>query len=135
VKERTQEILAIVHDDMPVEKSQSIEDNQIIEAVEAKAVSNVMVISQHKSAINKWRNILGDCADLLTKQLEKGEMLVNVHDKPVEIDIPADYVTKALASGTQALTRLVQLERQAHGLDVDQGGQEAVRFNIYDADA
>ena len=49
-----------------------------------------------------------------------------------EIDVPLDYVGKCLGFGTQALERVVKLERQNYGLDLKEGDDKAPEAELTD---
>ena len=57
--------------------------------------------------------------DRLTEQLKSKTMKVEVRGEVMEVDVNLDYAGKSLGHATQALERVVKMERQSYGLDAD----------------
>lgn len=94
--------------------------------VEEAATLNAAVAAGHRKQLTAWRAILDKYTDRLTEQLERGSMSVQLKSGDVgEVDVPLDYVGKSLNAGTQALDRVVRMERESYGLDADEGEQTA----------
>lgn len=133
VKERTSEIMAVVSESTSIDQAQDLDEKAAHIAVEAKAVSNVVVVQNHKKAISRFRDLTEQYAQILTDQMAKGTITVDSNGNAVELDIPADYVGKCLVAGTKALQTVIQLERQAHGLDNEKPTDEGTAvINIFD---
>lgn len=86
--------------------------------VEEAASLNAAVVKGHRKQLSAWREILDKYTTRLTAQLEadKLEVIDKSGDKQ-EIDVPLDYIGKSLNAGTQALDRVVRMERDSYGLD------------------
>ena len=88
------------------------------ELVEEAASLNAAVVHGHRKRLETWREILDKYAGLLSEQLDRGSIQVQTRSGDVtEIDLPLDYIGKSLQPGTQALERVIKLERQAYGMD------------------
>lgn len=83
------------------------------EIVEAAAEENARIINTHKGYVSKWQERTDKFASLIDDAMTKPEK--QDPDNPWECDIRA--IGNAINSGTQALQRLIQLERQANNLD------------------
>lgn len=111
VRERTQQKITRVS--LPPEAQAVLDD----EVVEQAANENASVVKGHRKGLERWRKILERYADLLEGQVEKGTITINDGGDIKEIDVPLEYVGKCMGHGTQALERVVKLERQNYGLD------------------
>nr|BDD48030.1 hypothetical protein 3 [Halomonadaceae bacterium] len=99
-------------------------DDQAI--VEEAATLNAAVVKGHRTQLQRWRGITERYAALLESQVVKGTMEVQLKNGDVaEVDVPLDYIGKSLGAGTQALERIVRLERQSYGLDAEEGGESS----------
>jgi len=88
------------------------------ELVEEAASLNAAIVQGHRKHLERWRTLTDKYAALLEAQLERGALSVQLKNGDVaEVDLPLDYVGKSMAAGTQALDRVVKLERQAYGMD------------------
>lgn len=113
VRERTQQ--KITRASLPPEAQAVLDD----EVVEQAANENAAVVKGHRKGLERWRKILERYTDLLEGQVEKGTITINDGGDIKEIDVPLEYVGKCMGHGTQALERVVKLERQNYGLDKD----------------
>lgn len=113
VRERTQEKIARVS--LPPEAQAVLDD----EVVEQAASENAAVVKGHRKGLERWRKILERYADLLEGQVEKGTITIDDGGDTREIDVPLEYVGKCMGHGTQALERVIKLERQNYGLDAN----------------
>lgn len=94
---------------------QSITDAEIVENAAAVGAS---VVQSHQRIIRRAKDLTDKLMELLERQLEAGKVKVQVRGGGVvEIDLPLDYVGKALGNATTAMDRAIRLERQAYGLD------------------
>lgn len=117
VRQRTRE--KITREALPPEAREALNgDDEAI--VEHAANENSAVVHGHRKLLNRWRSITERYAEQLEAQLETGKLDVQVKSGDVvEIDVPLDYVGKAMANGTTALEKVVKLERQSYGLDLE----------------
>nr|WP_287018665.1 hypothetical protein [Halomonas sp.] len=117
VRERTQE--KITRASLPPEALAEL-DSEDEAVIEYAANENAAVVKGHRKSLERWRGIAGRYAEILEEQVAKGTILVDVGEGvTVEIDVPLEYVGKCLGHGTQALERIVKLERQSYGLDTE----------------
>ncbi|MGM0858650.1 MAG: hypothetical protein ACQEW0_16455 [Pseudomonadota bacterium] len=117
VRERTQE--KITRATLPPEAQEAYDsdDDQIVEYA---ANENAAVVKGHRKTLERWRGIAERFAELLERQLAEGKIKVELPTGgAVEIDVPLEYVGKCMGHGTQALDRVIKLERQNYGLDID----------------
>lgn len=123
VRQRTRE--KVIRSTLSNEALEALEgDDQAI--VEEAATLNAAVAAGHRKQLTAWRAILDKYTDRLTEQLGRGKLSVQTRDGNVtEIDVPLDYIGKSLGAGTQALDRVVRMERESYGLDDDPGDQPA----------
>jgi len=122
VRERTQEKIARVS--LPPEAQEAL-DEQDDAIIEFAANENAAVVKGHRSTLERWRGITNRYAEILEEQVEKGTIVVDVPTGgTVEVDVPLDYVGKCLGFGTQALERVVKLERQNYGLDLKESDDD-----------
>ena len=129
VRERTQEKIARVS--LPPEAQEAL-DEQDDAIIEFAANENAAVVKGHRTTLERWRGITNRYAEILEGQVERGTMTVEVPDGTAEIDVPLDYVGKCLGFGTQALERVVKLERQNYGLDLKEGDDKAPEAELTD---
>ncbi len=116
VRERTQE--KITRASLPPEAQEALdgEDDAIVEFA---ANENAAVVKGHRKNLERWRGIAERYAELLEGQLAEGKITVELGGGEVtEVDVPLEYVGKCMGHGTQALERVVKLERQNYGLDL-----------------
>lgn len=99
------------------------------EVVERAADENAQVIRGHREMLADWRRIAARFAQRLSEQLDQGTMQVQTRTGDIaEVDLPLDYVGKAMSAGTQAVDRVVTMERRSYGLDQDNGDTEQKTF-------
>jgi hypothetical protein len=117
VRKRTRE--KITREALPPEARDALNDDD--EAiVEHAATENSAVVHGHRKILGRWRFITEQYAELLETQLATGKIDVQVKSGDVvPIDVPLDYVGKAMANGTAAMEKVVKLERQSYGLDLE----------------
>lgn len=117
VRERTQQ--KITQASLSPE-AQAAFDNDDDQIVEYAANENAAVVKGHRKNLERWRGIAERFAELLENQLAEGKIKVDVGQGLVaEIDVPLEYVGKCMGHGTQALDRVIKLERQNYGLDAN----------------
>lgn len=131
VTERTAE--KIRRETLPPEAIEVIDREQELYArdeavVEYAATENASVVKGHRKQTDRWRRLVERYSDLLGEQLDSGKITVEIEGQPVEIDAPLEYFGKCLGHGTQALERLVKMERKSFGLDDEQRDDEAKTF-------
>lgn len=117
VRERTQE--KITRATLPPEAQEAYDsdDDQIVEYA---ANENAAVVKGHRKTLERWRGIAQRYAEILEDQVTKGTITVDLGEGLVtEIDVPLEYVGKCLGHGTQAIERIVKMERQNYGLDLE----------------
>lgn len=113
VRQRTREKMSRAA--MPPEASQALGDDEVVEFA---ANENAAVNKGHRSLLVRWRSIAEKYAGALESQLATGKIEVQTRSGDVaQIDVPLDYVGKAMANGTAALEKVVKLERQSYGRD------------------
>ncbi len=130
VRERTQEKIARVS--LPPEAQEALneQDDAIIEFA---ANENAAVVKGHRTTLERWRGITNRYAEILEGQVEKGAIVIDVPTGgTAEVDVPLDYVGKCLGFGTQALERVVKLERQNYGLDLKADEEKAPEAELTD---
>lgn len=115
VRERTQE--KITRATLPPEAQEASDDDDRI--VEYAANENAAVAKGHRKTLERWRSITERFAELLENQLAEGKIKVELAAGVAEIDVPLEYVGKCMGHGTQALERVIKLERQNYGLDAN----------------
>jgi hypothetical protein len=112
--------------------SGGLSEDQIVEYA---AITAVEVVRSHRADISRFKNITQGFAIHLERQVKSGKLkMVDAKSgKPFEVDIPLDYIARALNSGTGALKSLIGLERQAFNLDAgeDDGGDDEME-NLMD---
>mgnify|MGYP007011823198 CR=1 FL=1 len=92
--------------------------------VEEAATLNAAVAAGHRKQLTAWRAILDKYTTRLDEQLTRGSLTVQTKSGDVaEVDVPLDYVGKSLSAGTQALDRVVRMERESYGLDAEEADQ------------
>jgi len=105
------------------------DDRAIVEEVSSVSAA---VVKGHRKQLTAWREILDKYTDRVTTQLDAEKLQVmDKSGERVEIDVPLDYIGKSLNAGTQALDRVVRLERESYGLD-DEGGDEPAEARLSD---
>lgn len=114
VRERTQEKITRATLPPEAQEAYSQDDEQVVEQA---ANENAAVVKGHRKNLERWRGIAERYAELLEKQLAEGKIKVQVMDVVMDIDVPLEYVGKCMGHGTQALDRVIKLERQNYGLD------------------
>lgn len=98
-----------------------------IEAVEAAASENAEVVRSHRAMMLRWRGINERFIETLSAQLATGKRAVlDRHGNAVEVDVDLEYTGRCMTYGTQAMERVIKLERQSYGLDVD-GGEDGLK--------
>ncbi|WP_277810679.1 hypothetical protein [Chromohalobacter canadensis] len=129
VRQRTREKVSRSHIDTSAREALDKSDDEIVEEA---ATLNAAVSQGHRKHLERWRNLEGKYADLLTEQLERGTMTVQLKNGDLaEIDVPLDYIGKAMSNGTTALEKIVKLERQSYGMD-EEGDDEPPERSLTD---
>ncbi|MGP8291763.1 hypothetical protein ACT3OH_15975 [Vreelandella zhanjiangensis] len=117
VRERTQEKITRATLPPEAQEAYSQDDEQVVEQA---ANENAAVVKGHRKNLERWRGITERFAVLLESQLAEGKIKIETPTGGVaEIDIPLEYVGKCMGHGTQALDRVIKLERQNYGLDAN----------------
>ncbi|MGS2743595.1 hypothetical protein ACU6TU_08360 [Halomonas sp. LS-001] len=130
VRERTQEKITRVS--LPPEAQEALaeQDDAIVEFA---ANENAAVVKGHRKNLERWRGIAERFAELLEGQLAEGKIKVDLPTGgTAEIDVPLEYVGKCMGHGTQALERVVKLERQNYGLDLKDDDSKAPEAELTD---
>ena len=96
-------------------------DDDVVEKV---ADESAALVRGHRSDLAHWRSIVNSFSALVAGQLEAGVITIEKNGEALEIDVPLDYVGKAIGSGTQALERLIKAERQAFNLDAEKSEED-----------
>lgn len=94
------------------------------EVVERASSENAGVIERHRKRLERWQRINDRAADILDEQLKDGTMRVLVKGQPIDVDIPLDYVAKAINSGTSSAERMIRAERVSYGLDTPENSDQ-----------
>ncbi|MDN6321064.1 MAG: hypothetical protein L0J73_00080 [Halomonas sp.] len=117
VRERTQQKITKASLSPEAQAALDNDDEQIVEYA---ANENAAVVKGHRKNLERWRGIAERYAELLEGQLAEGKITVDLPAGGVaEIDVPLEYVGKCMGHGTQALDRVIKLERQNYGLDAN----------------
>ncbi|WP_339885289.1 hypothetical protein [Vreelandella maris] len=117
VRERTQQKITKASLSPEAQAAFDNDDDQIVEYA---ANENAAVVKGHRKNLERWRGIAERFAELLESQLAEGKIKVETPSGGVaEIDIPLEHVGKCMGHGTQALERVIKLERQNYGLDAN----------------
>ena len=117
VRERTQQKITKASLSPEAQAAFDNDDDQIVEYA---ANENAAVVKGHRKNLERWRGIAERYAELLESQLAEGKIAVELPSGgTAEIDVPLEYVGKCMGHGTQALDRVIKLERQNYGLDVN----------------
>ena len=117
VRERTQQKITKASLSPEAQAAFDNDDDQIVEYA---ANENAAVVKGHRKNLERWRGIAERYAELLESQLAEGKIAVELPTGgTAEIDVPLEYVGKCMGHGTQALDRVIKLERQNYGLDVN----------------
>lgn len=117
VRERTQQKITKASLSPEAQAAFDNDDDQIVEHA---ANENAAVVKGHRKNLERWRSIAERFAELLENQLAEGKIKVELPTGgSTEIDIPLEYVGKCMGHGTQALDRVIKLERQNYGLDAN----------------
>lgn len=112
VQQRTREKLS-----RPASEPPDLPDADIIEMA---ATENATIVQGHREMLVRWRSIASSFAQRLSEQVAAGKRTIEVAgDKTQEVDVDLEYVGKCMGYGTQAVERIVKLERQSYGLDLD----------------
>lgn len=90
--------------------------------VEHAADENAAVVKGHRKLLTHWRGLLDRYSTLLAGQMERPTRRVinRATGEPDEVDLELDYVGRCMSQGSQALEKVVKLERQSYGLDEEQ---------------
>lgn len=117
VRERTQEKITRATLSPEAQAAYDQDDEQVVEQA---ASENAAVVRGHRKTLERWRGITERFAVLLESQLAEGKIAVELPTGgTAEIDVPLEYVGKCMGHGTQALDRVIKLERQNYGLDAN----------------
>lgn len=110
VQQRTREKLS-----RPESAAPDVPDAELIEQA---ASENASIINGHRQMLQRWRRIQDNFAGQLDTQLSTGKRDVETRDGDViEVDVDLEYAGKCIGYGTQALERVIKLERQSYGMD------------------
>lgn len=127
VQQRTREKLSRPESEIP-----DLPDADIIEMA---ADENATIVKGHREALGRWRQIAGNFARCLAEQVATGKRTIETSGgKTVDVDVDLEYVGKCMGYGTQALERIVKLERQSYGLDLESEGNEPPEHSLTDDD-
>jgi len=130
VRERTHQ--KITRASLPPE-AQAAYDAQDEAVIESAANENAAVVKGHRKSLERWRTIAERYAELLEGQVASGTITVDLGGgETTEIDVPLEYVGKCLGHGTQTLERIVKMERQNYGLDLDADDKRAPEEELTD---
>jgi hypothetical protein len=98
--------------------------------VEIAADENAALVRAHQGTLARWRQLSERYVELLSKQMVSEKIwAIDRGGNFREIDTPLDYVGKCMSYGAQALERFIKLERQAYGIDDDDGGETLKSFS------
>lgn len=126
VRERTRE--KISRATLPPEALETYSETDEL-VIEFAADENAAVVKGHRKSLDRWRGIATRFAEMLEGQLAEGKITVDAGGgESKEIDVPLEYVGKCMGHGTQALDRIVKMERQAYGMDDDDKTKEGKTF-------
>lgn len=121
VRQRTREKISRAN--LPPEALNEYQDlgEAELAIVEHAADENAAVVSGHRRLLTHWRGMLLRYSNMLVDQMAKPTRTVinRATGDPMEVDLELDYVGKCMGHGSQALERVVRLERQSYGLDQD----------------
>lgn len=118
VRERTREKITKAALPPEAELEPYSETDEIV--IEWASDENAAVVRGHRKTLDKWRGLASRFAELLESQMAEGKITIKTRDgDTAEIDVPLDYVGKCLGHGTQAVERVVKMERQNYGLDAE----------------
>lgn len=102
--------------------------------VEEASDLNAAVVAGHRTQLTQMRGIVRAYSDMLGDQMKRGTIEVKDRNGDVrEIDVSLDYVGKSLNAATQSLERLVRMERDSYGLDLE-NEQEPPERKLTDAE-
>ncbi|QJQ93924.1 MULTISPECIES: hypothetical protein [Halomonadaceae] len=91
-----------------------------VEIIEAAASENATIVRGHREILTRWRSIASGFAQRMQEQLDRGKREAQLGTGDViEIDLDLEYIGRCMGYGTQAVERVVKLERQSYGLDVE----------------
>lgn len=90
------------------------------EFIEEAAEAGAEIVRGHQHLLRQAKGLAKTLMELLEAQLTKGKITVQIKGGDVvEIDVPLEYAGKTLSNATVAVERVVKMERQSYGLDVD----------------
>lgn len=138
IRSRTKEIISLTsaHDPETAAKAGELSTDEVHTMVEAAAVANVVVVSQHKDHIAQWKGLLEDMRVDVSRQVKKGYRDVMTQKGPARVDLDNDYLSKVIHRGVDMLSKLITLERKAFGLDEQQSDDElSFEFDYSDNDS
>lgn len=112
VKQRTREKLSRPDSAPP--------DLPDVDIIELASDENATIARGHRDMLSRWRTIAGRYAQRMQEQLERGKREAQLSDgEVIEIDLDLEYIGKCMGYGTQAVERIVKMERQSYGLDLE----------------
>lgn len=92
------------------------------EIIEQAAEAGADIVRGHQKMLRRAKGLTETLMEQLEEQLSRGVLRVmSKAGEVAEIDVPLDYAGKTLSNATIAMERVVKLQRQAYGLDVDAG--------------
>lgn len=106
-----------------IEKTTSVVAREVSRAeddaafVEEAAEAGAEVVRGHQRLLRQAKGLAETLMDRLAEQLHSKKMKIEVRGEIMEVDVNLDYAGKSLGHATQALERVVKLERQSYGLD------------------
>lgn len=121
VRQRTREKLSRPEAEAP--------DTPEAEIIELAADENATIVRGHREMLARYRMIADKFALRLTEQVDTGKRTIELSSgKVAEVDVDLEYIGKCLGYGTQAVDRVVKLERQSYGMDDDEGDNDTRTF-------
>lgn len=75
------------------------------------------VLQSHRQDISELFDVARSFTAMLQKQVQKGTRMIEIKGEAVETEVNLKYVSKCLNSSSNAMQRLISMERQAFSLD------------------
>jgi len=120
VAQRTREKLS-----RPESAPLDLPESDVIEQV---ASENADIARGHRRLLGNYRKIADRFITQLGDQLDRGKREVQLANGDVmEIDLDLEYIGKCMGHGTQALERVIKMERQSYRLDAEEGDEPPER--------
>ncbi|WP_163557576.1 hypothetical protein [Halomonas sp. NO4] len=128
VRQRTRE--KVSRATLPPEAQEALDEPDDEAIVEHAATENAAVVKGHRKMLSAWRERLEEYTALLGQQMASSTRTVlDREGNEVDVDVELDYVGKCMSYGTQALDRVVKLERQSYGLDESDSDDDLKTFD------